>query len=175
MPFSYTLPTGITANTITVTGTKGHYQATASVISDVIPAGTPVLLVDTSAESSAEMTLTTNDDEATVGINELLGTYKAMDTPDGTLVFSQKAGVPGFYAYDTSKQLKAYKTYMLKANLPEGVRELVLSNGDVTSIESIEGTGDDALPTYDLQGRRVVKAQAAGVYIVDGKKKLVRQ
>ena len=175
MPFSYTLPTGITANTITVTGTKGHYQATASVISDVIPAGTPVLLVGTSAESSAKMTLTTNDDEATVGINELLGTYKAMDTPDGTLVFSQKAGVPGFYAYDSSKQLKAYKTYLLKANLPEGVRELVLSNGDVTSIESIEGTSDDALPTYDLQGRRVVKAQAAGVYIVDGKKKLVRQ
>ena len=172
LPFPFTLADGFEAYTVTVTNAGATAQT--NVVSGTVPAGTPFLLASTAAAAKAVLSISMEEPlaatETLVADNILAGTYVAMDTPTtGVYTFAAKNGVPGFYRY-TGSQLGAYKAYIPASALSSGARDLIISFDSTTGIGTVDVPEQDA-PTYDLQGRRVVKA-GKGVFIVGNKKVL---
>lgn len=90
-----------------------------------------------------------------------------------------KAGVLGFYyanATGAAFESQANKCWLaLDNNTGSAVRGLVFDfNDDVTGINSVGTTVNGVNVAYDLQGRRVVAPKAGNIYIVNGKKVLVK-
>ena len=52
--------------------------------------------------------------------------------------------------------------------------DLVVYNEDQTSIEDVESENGNVKVIYDLQGRKIETITKSGIYIVDGKKVLVK-
>ena len=52
--------------------------------------------------------------------------------------------------------------------------DLVVYNEDQTSIEDVKGESRNVKVIYDLQGRKIEKPSKGGIYIVNGKKVLVK-
>ena len=103
-------------------------------------------------------------------------------------VFNKQNNVPGFYRY-SGTQLKGGRSFLVYPGDPEEptpgggseIRGFVFQTpeGDMTSIgdlfDALNGIDPAADKTvYDLQGRRVANPQKGNVYIVGGKKVLMK-
>jgi len=145
----------------------------------VVPAGEAVVL---RAQDGATLNLTIAEAEASSYSNNLLkkGTGTGIVTDEEAsryiLAYASDATTPLFYNLNQSYSVPENKTYLEIASGGSGARALTISFGDdiETSIETteLESLNTNA-PTYDLQGRRVEKAQK-GLYIVGGRKVLVK-
>ena len=177
--FPLTLSEG-RAYTITLNG----HVATANRIDGTIPAGTPVLIVtgednDDSATSISIIPQLSAIDLAGFSDEEnvLRGTCLPIATSsiDGNVyVFSQRDGVPGFYRYNgtTLGANKAYLVLGAAAANPSSF-SIHFPDDETTGVEVIP-TADGATNTYyDLSGRRVT-SPTTGVYVLNGKKVLVK-
>lgn len=133
---------------------------------DAVPANTPVILVGDAA--SATISLNT-EAPATENTNVLTGTNVAMDWVSSYLTLGKVNEVAGFYTWEGTS-LGANKAYIAKDAASAG---LAFSFGGTTGIESAVIATDADAKVYDLQGRRVQKA-AKGLYIIGGKKVLVK-
>ncbi len=110
----------------------------------------------------------------------LVGTYESLSAPEGSYVLQNHGSGPAFYmvpdASDSGITVGPYHCYL---QLPEGgsVKAVVYFPGtDIDGTTGIEETVGEATANgavYDLSGRRVAKPQK-GIYIMDGKKKVVR-
>lgn len=165
LPFGATVE-GATAYTA-AQSTEGAWLNLTEV-SD-IKAGTPVVLIGTSASATIKLN---TDAAGTAEGNALSGNNVAMDWVSTYLTLGQVDNVPGFYSWEGTT-LGANKAYI--ANSDDAVRGLAFSIGDkVTGIHgAVEADALNGSKVYDLQGRRVQKAQH-GLYIVGGKKVLVK-
>lgn len=109
--------------------------------------------------------------------SELIGTYVANTTvPEKTLFLSGNK----FYYSTGATKMKAFRAYFdfydVLTNVDESypVKMMIDINGVETGIENMvdgQGTKDNV---YDLSGRKVTKPQHRGVYIVNGKKTLIK-
>jgi len=109
--------------------------------------------------------------------SELIGTYVANTTvPEKTLFLSGNK----FYYSTGATKMKAFRAYFdfydVLTNVDESypVKMMIDINGEETGIENMvdgQGTKDNV---YDLSGRKVTKPQHRGVYIVNGKKMLIK-
>lgn len=177
--FPLTLSEG-RAYTITLSG----HVATAKRINGTIPAGTPVLIVtgeenDDSATSISiipqlnDLDLAGFSDEE----NVLRGTCLPIATASiagNVYVFSQREGVPGFYRYSgtTLGANKAYLVLGAAAANPSSF-SIQFPDDETTGVEVIPTADGDTNTYYDLSGRRVT-SPTTGVYVLDGKKVLVK-
>ena len=177
--FPLTLSEG-RAYTITLSG----HVATANPINGTIPAGTPVLIVtgeddDDSATSISiipqlnDLDLAGFSDEE----NVLRGTCLPIATASiagNVYVFSQREGVPGFYRYNgtTLGANKAYLVLGAAAANPSSF-SIQFPDDETTGVEVIPTADGDTNTYYDLSGRRVT-SPTTGVYVLDGKKVLVK-
>lgn len=123
--------------------------------------------------SGTEYTLTpsTETGEAVTG-TALSGTNLPMTWNTAYLTLGQVDNVAGFYAWNGST-LSANKAYI--GNNDSGIRGLAFSINDhttgISTIVPADAANNEKI--YDLQGRRVQKAQK-GLYIINGKKVLVK-
>lgn len=177
--FPLTLSEG-RAYTITLSG----HVATANRIDGTIPAGTPVLIVtgeddDDSATSISiipqlnDLDLAGFSDEE----NVLRGTCLPIATSSiagNVYVFSQREGVPGFYRYSgmTLGANKAYLVLGAAAANPSSF-SIQFPDDETTGVEVIPTADGDTNTYYDLSGRRVT-SPTTGVYVLNGKKVLVK-
>lgn len=88
-------------------------------------------------------------------------------TEDGTYTLDLSQIVVD-YAYDSSKY-----DYMAKGGYCEGTYTLVVGEGESTGIQQAEPAQESAV-IYDLLGRRVEKVTTAGIYIVNGRKMIIK-
>ena len=157
-----TIPEGLTAYTGKVVGE----WLSLSELSTAIPAETAVVVKGDEGYYSFLPT----EGAPAAGENDMKGTIEKLTDLAGYdhyILNQPEGGVVGFY-YVTD-QIPANVAYL---QLPEGASVKGIRFGDATSIN--EMTTDNSQQTtviYDLQGRRVVKAQK-GIYIVNGKKVL---
>ena len=174
MPVS--VPTGSTAYYCTVEGN----QANLCPVGNVIPAGVGVVISSTTPNKICSLTYTTqvnSNEESIVADNQLIGftqdtvvmggdyAYYALNVKDNKLGFyiPQTATNEGFTA-------KANKSYLRVPKESEATM-FFIHKKDETSIVSITQMCDDVI--YDLQGR-VVSSPVSGVYIIGGKKVVIK-
>ena len=168
-PVALSLREGLTAYTGTINGDWLHLNP----VTDVIPAGSAVVLKDEGAdrdETTRCIYLQLNNSTAAAdGDNALVGqtTTIAARANAYTLQNNAAEGL-GFYPFNGST-LAGFKAYMLNGS---GVRGFAFKEGETTSIEAAEGTQLNE-PIYDLSGRRVQKA-TKGLFIVGGKKVFIK-
>ena len=123
------------------------------------------------ADNASELTAT----------NELQGSFETIATPTGTTIYTlQPAWVDENSVSETKVAFRQYNGTNIqgfRAYLPvaPGVQlaGMRFYEGDVTRIEGVEEGQTHKVDVYDLSGRRVQRA-TKGLYIVNGKKVLVK-
>ena len=178
-PVAVTIPEGVTAHTVTINGE----WATLSEALTVVPAKTGVVLAG--AEGDYDFAITTA--EAFEGENLMTGTVaKALVTkPENTecYVLAKPAGaeVAGMYkaaiGEDATKFYNAGHKAYLAVPGSNGIASYSFrfEGEGTTAIENVEVENENEVKAiYDLTGRRVEEITAPGIYIVNGKKVLVK-
>lgn len=174
LPFAVDVPQGVEAFTGSLSEGEGGTTLRLTGIEDgVIPARTAVVLRSATDGSTALVPSTATG--TAVEANALQGTLDASaTTPANTYALSGAfAEGIGFYPY-TATTLPAGKAYLTLTDA-QAVQKLAFSFGQgTTGIDAIEaGAADKAATWYDLSGRRVDNP-TKGVYIVNGKKVIVK-
>lgn len=178
-PFDITLPTGVTA--FTVTGFEGT-KLTLNKVADpegTLAANTAVIL-ESSLENDIVETVVAQG-EAYGERNEhsgeyLVGTYERTEVPVGSYLLQQQDGYTAFYLVNSTELYSGKNRAYLKnvpQEGPEGEVKAFSLNGSETAIDEIIVVNEDTA-IYDLSGRRLSKKPARGIYIQNGKKILVK-
>lgn len=167
-PVDLSLRDGLEAFTGTINGEWLHLNP----VTDVIPAGTAVVLKDTGAERDPDTNciyLELASGATAVGENALAGTFKTTATVAGAYTLQNSADGLGFYPF-SGETLAGFKAYMLNGG---SVRGFKFQEGETTLIEGVDSNAGLDESVYDLSGRRVQNARK-GIYIVGGKKVIVK-
>lgn len=179
---AFTMPTGATGYVWYDGKIEFAYDSAADV-----PANEPLVVKAHAGNYALLFSSFTDETLKSAGKNDLEGTDFETDlTDDANYYFyglslnasSDPASV-GFYwmnATGTAFTNGAHKAYLkLDKSTPAGSQAVngFPFNGTTTGIEQIEAGADAKNTIYDLSGRRVNKA-AKGIYILNGKKVLVK-
>ncbi len=177
LPFDAEVPDGLTAyagDAITVSGSEVEPGDAA----ESIEANVPYLVKGEEGTYSFSGVATNTEDSYTVGV--LTGTFVDMTYEDftpnsGQYVLQNQTdkGIAFYQITENSEGLKItpYHCYLTYT----GAEPTALSlPGMATGISAVEGDliANDAI--YDLSGRKVSKTVKGGVYIINGKKVLVK-
>ena len=175
-PVAVELPEGVTAHTVTINTELGTARLSEGFTK--IPANTGVIL----AGPATTHYLTIIDEEVVLeGNNILTGTVAAAYVEDDAYVLAN--GDNGVGLYRTVLTNNRFKNNSHKAYLPSSVLSSAaqqsagfrFSFGDdiTTAIEKVESRNEKE-EIYDLTGRKLEGISGAGIYIVNGKKVLVK-
>ena len=173
------IPEGVTAYVATaepemMTGGVGSITLTA--IKDIVPAKTGVVIC---GEMGTYTFTGTKEEVKAVEGNLMKGyaggaDYENVTLTDGftTYVLTVKDGVTGFYKKTASFKVYNHKAYLqVPKAQPASLR---IRFGNTTGIEDVEfRIQNSEFTIYDLQGRRV-ENPTKGIYIVNGKKVVIR-
>ena len=187
LPFSVTMPTGLTAYKVTgVTSVDGTREMTLTAITGAIPANEPII-VSATAANTYDLTINLNNTAAQSTDNRLTGaTVKRTGIDDEYFALGYKAltegadKTAGFFKV-TTQTMPANKAYLLKSKLTEGdaaaANVLLFNFGDSTGIKQMVVSTEDennANVYYDLNGRRVLYP-AHGIYVkANGQKVFIK-
>ena len=178
---AFSMPSGISAQLVTgVSNSKITYQKLSG---SIIPKNVPVMLINNSRRAGT-YTLTASDSkDAYNGTNLLKGSdvptkttgtgyhYKLSFGPNGT----QWNDVFGWYWGATdggSFQIEGHKAWLV---VPKSAATRGYTiEGDATGIEEYMQSENENVVYYDMQGRRIDKPVRSGIYIVNGKKIVVK-
>lgn len=185
LPFSVTLPDGLTAYKVMGVNRSGNNEMTLVALGSSIAANEPVILAGT----AGNYTLTINAAESgTLNTDNILtGTsvprqgiddtyyalaYKALDENDA------ENKTVGFFQVTTSS-MPANKAYLLKSKIPaESHNAMALffnfDGGQVTGINQVDNGSASDNVYYDLNGHRVLYP-SRGIYVKgNGQKVLIK-
>ena len=167
-PFATVVPAGVTA----YYAADGNGYITLNAIEEgkAIPANTGVILV---ADEAGERTMSpaAGEEEADNSNNALSASAgAAKEIGAGCYVLSAKNGVAGFYP-TTAGTIAMNKAYIAAVG---GQNAIEVRLPGTTGIEEITDNRVQSTVIYDLTGRRVEAITAPGIYVVNGKKVLVK-
>ena len=177
-----TIPAGVKAYVATTAPVmedgKGTITMTA-IEGGIIPANTGVVI--RGEEGSYTFTKASSEGTAVTG-NMLVGyagdsefDNVAFPTTDGSVnyVLAVEDGKAGFYRKNAGFKVYKNKAYL---NVPAATAQSLAIRFDdgTTDIENVETTIQNSEFIYDLMGRRVERMAKGGIYIVNGKKMIIR-
>lgn len=196
LPYSVEVPEGVTA--CTSNGREGEYVL-LNPIEDVIPAYTAVLLNREAAaeEATYKFVYTAASSSASdVSANALKGRitqgtvacaadscyYMLLTAEDGEAlyrVYKEYSSDGSITDADTDKGgyilCKANRAYLpMLATGAENIIAFGLRFDGTTGIEGPEGFGNEVDAIYDLSGRKLESITEPGIYIVNGKKQIIK-
>ena len=172
LPFNVTtLPTGVTAYDLTTDYDKINATSVSSITKDK-----PVLIVADAGTHTFTGAATADYSTDAPENGCLVGTYNAIDAADGNFVLQKHGEDPAaFYKLvaGSNHVINPFRAY-LKANGVSGTRSIGINFGDgSTGIAVVNGNGEIENVYYNLQGQRV-NQPGKGIYIVNGKKVLIK-
>ncbi len=178
LPVAFTVPTGVKVryanrahdNLLTVVEC-GTDEGVAAL--PVVPANTPVILVGAAgtydlalAETDATVTGNVLTSTSNGGVAVAAETNAYILALNGTEVVFAKLD-------DTDRNIAGFKAYFVLETGGDAPQYLFFEEGEVTGINAVNAAVQNGAAVYDLQGRRV-NAATKGVYIINGKKVLVK-
>jgi len=174
--FNATIPTTENFKAYTIASEEDGY-VTLEEVTGVLAANVPVIV--NSPQGNYDFVYTT--DEATVTTSGLQGTLYDKDiTATGAYVLGLIDGEVGFGKATTTGKAEgtftnnANKAYFVPTNALANIASYSFRFGEgTTGVEKVEIRNEKS-EIYDLTGRRVETISAPGIYIVGGKKVLVK-
>ena len=173
--FNARIPSSVEAYTVTAVN-EGWVSLTQ--VTGVLPASTGVIVKATAGEYKFEATA------ETASVESLLkgSTVSEVVTPAGTAyVLGVNEGVVGFYRAELDMNdgvaflNNANKAYLVVPAASQAVQYFSFDFGaGTTGIEGIEAEGAVSGKIYDITGREVKAITTPGIYIVGGKKVVVK-
>ena len=164
------IPAGVTC--YAVSAVDGEY-ATLAEVEDVIPANTGVIV----EANEGDYTFEVATEAAAVSENKLEGTIVNTYVFEEAYVLGIVDGVVGLYKAEMAGGVwlnNANKAY-LPASVASGAASYSFRFGEgTTGISEVKGESGNVKGIYDLTGRRVEDITATGIYVVNGKKVLVK-
>ena len=180
LPFDVTTTGATKAYYIETTNNKYAQLTPTGNEGTEIPANTAVVLINSDADPSTTLTMTTTELTPVESTNLLKGTLVSMslDLSDETNYYSlgRKDGEIGFYKFDngtTTIKLGANKAYLETTTPINSVKGFTFSFDDANSIVSPLGETEEGASIYNLAGQRMSKPRK-GINIVNGKKVIVQ-
>ena len=177
-PVALEVAEGVKAYTVTI---NGDWATLNEITSGIIPANTGVVIAGANGEAATAGTynfaITTTETTAT---SDLRGSAPATYyTEPGTYyALAQLNGKVGFYkdAFNNSRfQNNSHKAYLYVAEGSANVASYSFRFGEgTTGINEVKGENGNVKAIFDLTGRRVENITAPGIYIVGGRKVLVK-
>lgn len=189
LPFAVEVPDGVTA--YYATAAPQDNVITLTEVGDTIPAHTPVLLgrPEESKNTRTDYDFYLTKDVEAIDGNIFIGKVKTtyIECQSGYKYYLLLNATKGeaFYwiaaeynatggSSDTHIKCEANKVYMeLASQAGSSYYRFELEDGSTTGIEDLNGETAKPSTIYDLQGRKVEKP-GKGLYIIDGKKTLVK-
>lgn len=179
-PFATTLPSDMKAYTVkNENGT--YYLSRLNLTDQVLPANTGVILAANKATTTPFTPVPATTAPEAPTDNQLQATSGAAVTVDAATnayIFTAKDNVAFFGLLSNNpsmRRINAFKAYLIVGS--NAAPRLSLNFGDdnvTTGINTITNGEQKADIIYDLSGRRVTNVQRAGVYIVNGQKRLIK-
>lgn len=178
-PVEVTVPDGVEAYYVTADGVNSTYITLAKIENGVVPANTGVILYAEAGTYNLDITST---GATAINGNLLSGTAAATYVTDDAYVLSNQDGEIGLYkATKNQSNNSAWKNNSHKAYLPASAVPAAAqaSNGfrfgeGTTGIDQITENREQSTVIYDLTGRKIENVTAPGIYIIGGKKVLVK-
>ena len=138
----------------------------------IVNSGQGVVLKKTTS-GSITMTPTSSNSSGDYSGNSLVGTMTNITNPGNAYVLNYKAATgAGFYKLSSGGTIGANKAYL--TYIGSLAPEFFAFDGNTTSINEVRGKMEDVSGEYyDLQGRRVSQP-TKGLYIVNGKKVVIK-
>ena len=170
VPFDAELPEGVEAYSVeTANGNVLNLNTEGS-----IKANTPYIVYaeEGSTAELAGLGAAYTDTDHTAGL--LTGVYAETTVPEGSYVLQNQdeTGI-GFYKVESKDiKVKANHAYLTAAKGSD-VKGFFFGSDDATAVKGVEAAGEKAGVIYNLAGQRVEKA-VKGIYIINGKKMLVK-
>ena len=174
LPFDAELPEGVKAYSCS----KADGETLTLIEAESIKANTPYLMNGKESSHTFSGYGLADKDSYTDGL--FTGTYVEYQTTDDgkTYVLQNQNGEVAFYLVGSKKpKVGAYRTYMTyepQAGETAAPRFSLGRGGDTTSIEGSELDAQGSVLIYDLLGRKVETMEKGGMYIVNGKKVIVK-
>ena len=166
---NYQAPSGTQVFKVALAGSA----ITMTEITDrIVKSGQGVVLKKT-ASGSITMTPTSSNSSDDYSGNSLVGTMTNITNPGNAYVLNYKAATgAGFYKLTSGGNIGANKAYLTYSG--SLAPEFFSLDGGTTGINEVRGKMEDVSGEYyDLQGRRVSQP-AKGLYIVNGKKVIIK-
>lgn len=162
-PVALTLPAEVKAYSGAIEGDK----LILTEIEGTIPANTAVVLA---ANAGTYNLAISSEAGAEVSENALTGVVATAAAPANAYTLQNQNDVVGFYPY-TGTNVNGFKAYLTNA---AGVKGFAFDFGTATGLDQVTAEGEQKeVVIYDLTGRRVQKA-VKGLYIINGKKVIVK-
>ncbi|MBR3091777.1 MAG: hypothetical protein IKG99_02000 [Bacteroidaceae bacterium] len=145
-----------------------------------LKANVPVLLTTSTASTDEPYIFQNVDIQATAGgavasgldgTIEFVGTYAAETPMNGKYFFS---GSKIYQGTDQSQKMKGTRAYLTDNSGSVNALSLDIDGTEITAIQGIDGTISVPKAIYNLQGQKVTNPVKGGIYIIDGKKVLVK-
>ena len=177
-PVEVTVPEGVEAYYITADGVNGTYISLTKIENGVVPANTGVILY--AEEGAYDLEITSTGAAAITG-NLLRGTAAATYVTDDAYVLAKNANNEAYLGKATKNQSNntawknnSHKAYLVVPGASEVASYSFRFGEGTTGISEVKGENGNVKAIYDLTGRRVENISAPGIYIVNGKKVLVK-
>ena len=166
---NYQAPEGTQVFKVNLTGTAIEMT---EITDRIVNSGQGVVLKKT-ASGNITMTPTCSNSSDDYSGNSLVGTMTNITNPGNAYVLNYKAATgAGFYKLSSGGTIGANKAYLTYSG--SLAPEFFGFDGNTTSINEVRGKMEDVSGEYyDLQGRRVSQP-AKGLYIVNGKKVVIK-
>ena len=188
-PVEVTVPEGVEAYYAEESGIDGDNISLTKIENGVVPANTGVILyADVTEDKTYNLNITTTGAVA-IADNLLRGTAAATYITDDAYVLgyiNEEGAEPevGFGKATKNQQSNAswlnnsHKAYLpasaVPADVAQGAASFSFRFPGTTGISEVKGENGEVKAIFDLTGRRVEAITAPGIYIVNGKKTLVK-